>query len=435
MMPPRASMGRAPSIALPLRYLLAAGAAFVLAALGVPWLASELAGHYYHPRILALTHAVALGWITMTIMGATYQLVPIVLERPLWSERLARWQFVVLAGGIVGMVAHFSVGHSSGLLWAAGLVSLGVAAHVVNVGLSLRGCGRWTFTARLMGLALAGLALTALFGATLAASRLWPILGGDRLALVQAHFHLALFGWVAPMVLGVAARLYPMFLLAREPEGWPGHLQLSGLAVGVPAVVAGLIAWPVLLPVGAAAIAAALASHMAWVAGMVWNRKRPTLDWGLRLALSGTICLVPGVLTGLALAGGLLAGSRAALAYAVLALGGWISLTIAGMMLKIVPFLVWQQVYAPRVGRAPVPTLGQLSSPTSEAAASVLLVGGTLALAAAVAAGDPAWIRAAGVVLALGALAFGITLARALRHLGASRDREPAVAAMRAHPR
>ena len=30
-----------------------------------------------------------------------------------------------------------------------------------------------------------------------------------------------------------------------------------------------------------------------------------------------------------------------AVAYAVIVLGGWVSLTIAGMMLKIVPFLVW----------------------------------------------------------------------------------------------
>ena len=42
-----------------------------------------LAGHYYHPRLLALTHAVTLGWITLAIMGASYQLVPVVFERPL----------------------------------------------------------------------------------------------------------------------------------------------------------------------------------------------------------------------------------------------------------------------------------------------------------------------------------------------------------------
>ena len=36
------------------------------------------------------------------------------------------------------------------------------------------------------------------------------------------------------------------------------------------------------------------------------------------------------------------------------------------MMLKIVPFLVWYRVYAPRAGRQPVPTLAQLSWPAAE---------------------------------------------------------------------
>src|SRR6185503_10669440 len=56
--------GRGPSPLLPLSYLTPAAAAFVLAALGVPWLSADLAGHWYHPRLLALTHTVTLGWIS-----------------------------------------------------------------------------------------------------------------------------------------------------------------------------------------------------------------------------------------------------------------------------------------------------------------------------------------------------------------------------------
>jgi hypothetical protein len=378
---------------------------------------------------------VALGWITMAIMGASYQVIPIVLERPIWSERLARWQFLLMVGGTTGVVAHFYLGQWAGLLWAAGLVSLGVLAHVGNVGLSLAGLPRWTFTARLVAFGAGGLGLTALAGLGLAVLRLWPLLGGDRLALVHAHFHLALLGWVVPMVLGVAARLYPMFLLAREPEGWPGCLQLGGLTLAVPAVVAGLVAVPALVVPGALAVAAAVAGHLAWVVGMLRGRKRPALDWGLRLVLAGTVALALATAVGLALAAGLLGGPRAALPYAVLGLGGWVSLTIAGMMLKIVPFLVWQRAYAPRVGRAPVPTLAQLSWPAGEALAATLLASGLSGLAGAVAFGDATWIRLAGSAVALGSLAFAATLARVLRHLGATPGSEPAPLRMGAYPR
>ena len=87
------------------------------------------------------------------------------------------------------------------------------------------------------------------------------------------------------------------------------------------------------------------------------------------------------------------------------------------MMLKVVPFLVWYRAYSPRAGREPVPTLAQLSSPRVECLAYALLTGGVVLLAVTVLVGDAAWIRAAGAVLALGALVFVTALARVLGHL------------------
>jgi hypothetical protein len=362
-------------------------------------------------------------------MGASYQLIPIVLERPIWSERLARAQFVVLVAGIVGMVGHFFIGQWSGWLWSAGLVALGVAAHVTNAVMSVRGIRALGFTGRLVLLALAGLALTTVFGLALGLDHVVKILPGFVLANVHAHVQLALLGFVLPMVIGVAARVYPMFLLAREPAGRLGAVQLWGVAAGVPLVVAGILAdaRPVLVA-GALAVAGAVSGHAAWVVGMVRARKRPTLDWGLRLVLTGTAFLVLATVMGLGLSVGLVAGPRYGLVYGILALGGWASLTIAGMMLKIVPFLVWYLAYAPRVGRQPVPTLAQLSWVPGERVAAALLAGGVIVLVLGVVAGETAWIRAAGGLTAAGALAFAATLARVLHHVMPCAARELAPA-------
>ncbi|MGH7367753.1 MAG: hypothetical protein ACREKQ_02590 [Candidatus Rokuibacteriota bacterium] len=388
-----------------------------MATMGVAGLAPELTGHYYHPRLLALTHTVTLGWVTLAIMGASYQLVPVVLERPIWSERLARWQLAILGVAVTGMVAHFYLGTWAGLAGAAGLLAVGVALHLLNVGMSLRDFTQWTFTARLVVLGYGGLALTTLFGLILAVNRLWPFLPGQFFPTLHAHVQLALLGWVTPMIFGVAARVYPMFLLAPAPRRWESLLQLWGLALGVPSVVLGLIGVPGLLVLGALAVAAAAGAHAAWVVEMTRGRKRPGLDWGLRFALTATAFLLPAAVLGVALAADRLSGPRAALAYAVVVLGGWMSLTITGMMLKIVPFLVWFRAYSSRAGREPVPTLAQLSCPRAEGLAYALLTGGVVLLAAAVLAGDAAWIRGAGVVLALGALAFTAALVRVLGHL------------------
>jgi hypothetical protein len=409
--------GRGVSPLLPLAYLVTATTAFVLAALALPWLAPALAGHYYQPHVLALTHTVTLGWITLTIMGASYQIVPIVLGRPIWSERLARWQLAVTAIGIVGLIGHFFIAQWSGLLWSAALVTLGVGLHLLNAALSVRGLPRWTFTARLVALAHGGLALTALYGSLLGIEKLVRILPGEVFPNLHAHVHLALLGWVLPMVIGVAARVYPMFLLAREPAGWPGRVQLGGLALGVPAVVLGLLLGRALLIAGALAVTAAVLAHLAWVLAMVRGRRRPALDWGLRFVLTGALALVPATALGVALALDVLAGPRVALAYAALALGAWASLTIVGMLLKIVPFLVWYRVYGPRAGREPVPSLPDLGWPAGERLAWALLTTGFAALAAALWLGEPAWIRAAGFLVGAGALTFGAALVRVLHHL------------------
>ncbi|HYB41547.1 MAG TPA: hypothetical protein VEL75_07240, partial [Candidatus Methylomirabilis sp.] len=358
---PDARPAGGPSPLLPLAYLMWAAAALPAAASGVAWFAPELAGHYYQPPVLALTHTVTLGWITLAIMGASYQLVPVVLERPIWSERLARWQLAVLVCAVAGMVAHFHLGAWPGLAAAAGLLATGIAMHLVNVALSLRGFSRWTLTSRLVALGYGGLALTTLFGLTLVANRVWPVLP-SRLFFpaLHAHAQLALLGWVTPLIFGVAARVYPMFLLAPEPGAWTARVQLVGLAGGVPAIVLGLLGVPGLLAAGALAVAAAAVAHVAWVIAMVRARRRPGLDWGLRFALTGSAFLFPAIALGLGLATGRLGGPRAAFAYAVVVLGGWVSLTIAGMMLKIVPFLVWYRAYGPRAGREQVPTLAEI---------------------------------------------------------------------------
>jgi hypothetical protein len=407
----------APSSTLPLAYLVAASVAFVAAALVLPWLGAELAGHYYHPRLLALTHTVTLGWITLTIMGASYQLAPIVLERPVGSERAARWQLGVFVVGVIGVVGHFAISEWSGFVWSAALIALAAVAHVANVAVSLRGA-RPSFTARMMTVALAGLVLTVLFGTLIGVHKVWPFLPGGLFPTLHAHVQLAVTGWVLPMVLGVAARVYPMFLLAAEPDAANARLQLAGVAGGSPALVLGLLAnAPFLVLAGAVLLTAAVAAHVGWLAGIARSRKRPHLDWGLRFVLAGAGFLVAATLAGLALAVDVVSGPRAALAWAVLVFGGWASLTIIGMLLKIVPFLVWYRAYGPRAGREPVPTLAQLSSERAERAAFLFLVPGFCALALAAGLGDLTWLRAAGVAVAVGASAFAVTLARVLHHL------------------
>jgi hypothetical protein len=87
------------------------------------------------------------------------------------------------------------------------------------------------------------------------------------------------------------------------------------------------------------------------------------------------------------------------------------------MMLKIVPFLVWYRVYAPRAGRTPVPGLADLGWPTAEAIAFVGLTVGVATLAAGVAMSHADTIRAGSVIVLVGTVGFAATLGTMLHHL------------------
>jgi len=93
---------------------------------------------------------------------------------------------------------------------------------------------------------------------------------------------------------------------------------------------------------------------------------------------------------------------------------------------------VWYRVYSPRAGKAPVPTLAQLSWPRGETATHLLLTLGMVLLPIAVAIGNVEWIRVAGAVLSAGAITFGLTIGHIVRHLVRPASSTPAPAAAHA---
>jgi hypothetical protein len=117
----------------------AAATLYLLAgAIGLVWIAPELSiGAYPSPRVAGITHLFTLGWLTTTIFGALYQLLPVALGAPIRSLKLGHAEFWTFAPG-AGIFAA-GVATSSTLLHHIGiaLVSIGVILGVTNVALTL----------------------------------------------------------------------------------------------------------------------------------------------------------------------------------------------------------------------------------------------------------------------------------------------------------
>lgn len=52
---------------------------------------TSLLNVYFNTKLVAITHVAVLGWATIIIFGALYQLIPVVFETKLYSEKLAKF--------------------------------------------------------------------------------------------------------------------------------------------------------------------------------------------------------------------------------------------------------------------------------------------------------------------------------------------------------
>jgi hypothetical protein len=382
----------------------AAGVVFLLAGMaGLAWVAPDLAaGRFLTPGAVAVTHLFTLGWITLSIFGALYQFLPVALGEPIRSTRLAHVTFVLMVVGLPAFAYGLVAGVPGPLIVGAVFFGTALLLFCGNLTATLARSERRDLTWWSLTAAVVSLFLTAVLGLVLATNLPVGYLGGSRWNAVGVHMHLALSGWVLMVVIGVAHRLLPMFLLSHGAgEKW-------GQAAGV--LVAGGVGCMVLLhhapPVAAqwlpaVLIAAGLAAFLVQATSYFRHRVKPALDPGLRMAGAGLVVLGVGLVLGVwSMAVGWTPGTLVA-AYGVALILG-LSLFVAGHYYKIVPFLVWYHRYGPLVAQQPVPRVGELYSARVAGVAAVLMAVGIGGVVAAVLGGSVEWVRTAAVVATAG---------------------------------
>ena len=186
-----------------------------------------VAGFFYHPRMLAVVHLVTLGWITSSILGALYLVVPMVFRSPLRKSRMDVWIFGIYVTGVLGMVSHFWLDSPNGMVWSAGTVVLGLILAAKRLLPPVSASRVDPAVKAHLQLAFGNILLAGLLGTTVGLNKFFPFLPGGPLAGVLAHAHLAILGWAVMTVMGVGYRLIPMLLPAAVPgaraSGWALH--------------------------------------------------------------------------------------------------------------------------------------------------------------------------------------------------------------------
>lgn len=331
--------------------------------------ANSFTQHYFQPRTLAITHTMALGWGTMIILGASHQLVPVLIEARLHSTWLAFLSFIQAGIGIPVLVISFFTFHFGWVaVTGALLINGAVLLFWINMALSIWKSPNKNVHALFILTAAFWLLITTIIGLLLVCNFSHPFLPSASLHYLSLHAHIGILGWFLLLVMGVGSRLIPMFLISKFHNNkylWSMYGLTNGalLAFILLFILQSVGLW-YLMPVSFLFIALILFGRFCYLAFK--QRIRKNVDEQMKISLlSITMMAVPiiflAILIGFVLRSGN-QGSKEILAYGFSIFFGWITAIIFGMTFKTLPFIVWNKIYHDKGGLGKTPNPKDLFS-------------------------------------------------------------------------
>jgi hypothetical protein len=371
------------------------------------WIGEGLRGPsgWYH------IHLFVLGWATMLAMGAVYQLINVILQTSIYSERLGYLHYAFFTVGLLGLLSGFK---AANVLWIAGFATLaltGILLFAWNMAVTLWRAGVWNAVTISAACAVLYLVLTGLSGFAMGLNFAfggWPQLHNQ---LFGAHIWVGTIGWFGLLITGFSYKMAPMFYLAHH---YPARLQTVTLLIWNAAVLAGAFSF---LFDGAAwsknlallLLGAALTAYNIHLRQIRKHRHKRSPGTGIHWTMVGNTALLVFVLAmavySLSLPEQLLQAKSVLLAGWIY-LVGWVSFTILGYASKIVPFLWWTYKYGKHVGKPGTPVMSGLLNDKQVNVGMAVIACTTLLLLAGLSFESQMLIAAAGMAYSLFSLAY-----------------------------
>ena len=340
MNPGGLSLDNIPPIRTPLRFFLAAPVFGVLAGIlliGYP----ELLTNRWLPAAFAFTHLLTLGVGAMVMLGALFQVLPVVSNRAVPGDQIiAPWVHRGMVAGTLTLAAGFLTSWGWLVGMAAFLLATGFGIFVGAFGTGLvraRPAGDTIVSLRLAALSLLA---TLVLGGMQLTLYLWPEAGLYQPQQTQLHALVGGFGWALLLVMGVSFQVIPMFHVAPAFPRWVSRgLPLVVFTANTVVLLAGYPVATYVLPL--TMMAAIL--YAAAALKVLMARKRKPVDYTVRFWQLGLSQLIAAALLALGLT---FTQRDASLAPVELLLGlvfalGFVLSVMLGMLQKIVPFLIY----------------------------------------------------------------------------------------------
>ncbi len=355
----------APSAGVVVPHYVFASFAFLILTVLMLVSSSEWINLYFSPKLIAITHMAVLGWASMIAFGALYQLIPVIYETSLYSEKLAMVTFIMFTVSIVALSYSFWIASYSNLLfYSALLMFLSLLLFVINLVLTFRKRQKNNIQAHFISAAVFWLALTEIAGTLIAIDFKYNIMNDVHLHYLKIHAHLGLVGWFLLLIIGASSILIPMFVVSHHAD--EKRLKLSFYTINTG--LAGLtLSWLFHLNdwfsyVFIGLIVVGLIFYFTYVYQVYEKRIRKKPDTGMKFTLLSIILLNLPLLIGLAIVKSDI--SSLSVNYGFGIIFGFITTIILGQIYKTLPFIIWLERYQTHVGKFKTPLPRELYSET-----------------------------------------------------------------------
>ncbi len=306
--------------------------------------------HYLDPQAVGFIHLFLLGFMMSVIFGAMYQLISVILEIPLYSNDLA---YAHLALFVIGVLPFFSsflapsmfeyLGYGSIILYISFLL------YIINVFLSIKKIPKFEIKAYFIIAIHVILFLGVTYGLLSSLGLIHGNLSFDTVSLAHSHIVLVLFGFAGGLMAIIATILIPMFMLSHNFNKKLSNYILAGI---IAISIFSIFEWFTLVQI---LIVATILIFTYQLYDILKKRMRKHLDiYAYDIIVSGASLILLALLTPFLL------NESVVKIFAIFLIFGFISSFVVGHMYKIVPFLVWNEKFAPLVGKQQVPMLADM---------------------------------------------------------------------------
>lgn len=366
------STKNAPSVWVVVPHFLIGTVSFLLASVFLLFNYEDLLGYHISGSVLAVVHLMILGWVSMIIFGALYQLIPVVMQVKLFSEKLAITTLGSLVVGLFFLIAAF-LGYkfqlTNNFIVGGSLVILAIILFAFNTLKSALVSKEKSISKYYIMASAVYLLLTVLLGLFTVINLSYNLLPVAHTEFMKTHLIVGLVGWFLMLVIGVAAKLMPMFLIVHKTKEnllkWGFYLINAGILIIFAATF--IAQTPDFIDIiSFVLIFAGLVMFLLFNYDVFSHRMRRKLDIGMKLSAIGLIILATTILSFVATYFGNsvlgLPVGRIEIISGLLLIYGFFTGLILGQTYKTLPFIIWLYYYQALVGKQKVPLVAELYS-------------------------------------------------------------------------